>query len=77
MYTIKATFRNGSEHSFSEYTLGEDFKWYLACSRPAGFQTVGQARRFANQYRIIENRPDLGSDTRPYIVGPRGRKTKI
>lgn len=77
MYVIKSTFKNGSDYSFSEYTLGEDLKWYLACNRPAGFQTVGQARNFATKHRITETRPVLGSDSLPYIVGPKGGKTKL
>lgn len=75
-YVIKSHFRNygtGPTLSFSEYTLGEDLKWYTACDRPVAFQTIAQARNFAEKNRIVENRPQLGSDTCPFIVSKRGR----
>jgi len=74
MYTIKMQCHgliNSSSQAVGllEYTLGEDLKWWLACGRPVGFQSLDQARRFAEQHKIVENRPRLGTDaeTLPFI----------
>jgi hypothetical protein len=77
-YTIKMHARGivGNTIGLLEYTLGEDLKWYLACNNPARFLTVSQARNYAEKYQIVQNRPQLESDTCPFIFC-NGRRTSI
>jgi hypothetical protein len=36
------------------------------------FKSAKQAMIYAKEYKIVENRPKLGSDSMPFIVGPKG-----
>lgn len=77
-YTIKALYRiDSNAYTLAEFTLTQDNKWALATNTPQRFQTIGQARRYAEKHKIVENRPRLGSDSCPYIVGPKGGKYSI
>lgn len=53
MYTLKLHCNglvNGRTIGLLEYTLGLDGKWYLATNTPMNFQTIGQARRYAEKH---------------------------
>ncbi len=70
-YTVRALLRVYPGLTFIEQVLGQDNQWYTATNQPQRFQTIGQARRYVAEHRIVENRPQLGSDSCPYIIGPR------
>lgn len=61
----------GRKNSLILATLGTDLSWYIATNVPALFKTVKQAVQFAEKNKIVENRRFLGTDTCPFIVGPR------
>lgn len=74
-YTIKALFPlNGG---LVEHVLGENNRWYAAANRIQAFQTIDQARRYIEKHRIVENRPTLGTESCPYIVGPKGGRYSV
>jgi hypothetical protein len=75
-YIIQAYFKNETG-SLTLYTLGIDKKWYSACNLPVRSYSVKTARHWAKENKIVENRPQLGSDTCPFITGPRGGRHSI
>jgi hypothetical protein len=75
-YIIQAYFRNGDKGRCL-YTLGIDGEWYLACNKPLRSSSVQSARNWAKTRKVVENRPQLGSDTCPFITGPRGGRHSI
>jgi hypothetical protein len=74
-YVIQAYFR--VDGGMGLFTLGIDKKWYSACNLPVRSYSVKTARHWANENKIVENRPQLGSDTVPFITGPRGGRHSI
>ena len=80
MYVIKMQYRvynNSDSLSFIELTLSEDLKWYAATNDAASFHSPSAAVEYAKRCKVVENRGQLGSDSMPYIVGPKGGKYSI
>ena len=78
MYVIKALFRiDSNSYTLAEFTLTEDYKWAIATNKSFQFPSVHCAIQFAKTKQIVENRPRLGSDSMPYIVGPKSGRYSI
>lgn len=75
MYTIKAMLKYND--SLATYTLSDGAKWFIASNSVIEFRTISEARAYARTNKIVENRPQLGSDSVPFIRGPRGGRHSI
>ena len=74
-YVIQAYFR--VDGGMGLFTLGIDKQWYRACNKPINSYSLKTARHWAKENKIVETRPQLGSDTVPFITGPRGGRHSI